>query len=164
MIDRPVGKNGASVNVLARDSAKNSGVVGADAMIAHHEVAAPRNCGSGVIADVRILRRNIRLGNLLPIDVDDAATNLDLLSRQGDDTFDKRLGAVQGIPEHYNIAAIDRLKAINEFIDEDALLVREERRHAGAFHLHRLIQKHDDYEGETDSDQQVAGPDADLMP
>src|SRR3974377_2133311 len=122
MIDGPVGKNGAAVNVLARDRAKNSRVVGTDAMIAHHEVASARNRGGRVIADVRILRRNIRLGNLLPIDVDDAATNLDLLPGQGDDTFDKRLGAVQRIPEHYNITAIDRLKAINKFIDEDALL------------------------------------------
>ncbi len=58
---------------------------------------------------------------------------------------------------------MDGFKPVNKLVDEDALLVGEKRRHAGAFDFHRLIEKHDDDEGKTDGNEQVAGPDTDFV-
>ena len=54
-------------------------------------------------------------------------------------------------------------EAINELVDENAFLVGEQRRHAGAFDFDRLIKKDDDHQRQTDSDQEVARPNADFM-
>ena len=37
---------------------------------------------------------------------------------------------------------------IDELVDEDPLLIGDQGRHAGAFDLHRLVEKNDDDHGE----------------
>jgi len=51
------------------------------------------------------------------------------------------------IPEDNHVAAVNGLEAVDKFVDEDALLVGEERRHAGAFDFDRLVQEDNDDEG-----------------
>ena len=46
-------------------------------MVAHDEVAAPRNLCGAVVADVGVLRGHVGLGDLVAIDVNDAAANFD---------------------------------------------------------------------------------------
>src|SRR5438270_578030 len=70
---------------------------------------------------------------------------------------------VERIPENHHVAALNRLEAVDKFVDEDAFLVREQRRHAGAFDFYGLVEEDDDDERETDGDEQVARPDANLF-
>src|SRR5271170_4478745 len=91
------------------------------------------------------------------------APQLDSLARQSHHTLDKRLRAVERIPENHHIAALDWLEAINKFIDENSLLIRKQRRHAGALHLHRLVEKHNNDERQAHSHRKIAHPSAKLM-
>jgi len=163
MIDRPIGKNGASINELAGNGAKNARVIGADAVVAHDEIAVLGDAEWAVVAHVFILRRDVRLVDGAAVDIDDALANLDIFSRKTDDAFDERFRMIERIPENNNIAALNRLEAVDKFIDEDALLIGEERRHAGAFDFNRLIEENDDDESEADGDEEVAGPNTDFV-
>src|SRR5207248_9613494 len=104
------------------------------------------------IAEVLVLRRNVRFRNYFAVDVDGALANFDSFARQTDDTLDERFRVIERIPEHHDVAAVNGLEAVDKFIDKDALLVGEERSHAGAFDFHRMIKEDDDDEGETDGD------------
>jgi len=70
---------------------------------------------------------------------------------------------IERIPEHDDVSALNRLEAVDKFVDENAFLVGEQRGHAGAFDFYRLVQEDDDYQRETDGDQQVARPDANFV-
>src|SRR5437588_8368094 len=54
------------------------------------------------------------------------------------------LRGIPGIAEDDDVAALDRLPPVHELVDEDALLVVERGHHAGALHLHGLVQEDDD--------------------
>jgi len=94
----------------------------------------------------------------MAVNVNDAVANFHRFSRKADDAFDKRLGAIEGIPEDDDVAAVDGLKAVDELIDEDALLIGKKRGHAGSFDLYGLIEENDDHQGEADGDEEVASP------
>jgi len=159
----PVGKHRAAVDVLACNRAENAGIVRADAMIAHHKITSAGNFDRAIVADVGVLWRDVRLGDGLAIDVDNAAANFDALAGEANDAFDERLGAIQGIPEHDDVAANDGLETIHKLVDEDALLIGKERGHAGALDFNRLIEEHDDDQGEPDSNKQVASPNTNFV-
>jgi hypothetical protein len=163
MIDRPIGEHGAAINKFAGDGTKDARVVGADAMIAHDEVAVPGDPHGAVVAHVFVLRGHVRLVNGAAVDVNDALTNLDIFAGQADDAFDERFRMVERIPENDNVASLDGLEAIDKFVDEDALLVREQRGHAGALDLNRLIEEDNDDERKADGDEKVARPNTDLV-
>ena len=99
----------------------------------------------------------------MPFDVDDALANFHGFAGQADDALDEGFGAVQRIPEDDDVAALDGLEAVDKFVDEDALLVGEQRRHAGAFDFHGLVQEDDDDQREADGDEQVARPDTNFV-
>ena len=61
MIDRPIGKNGASINELAGNGAKDARVIGADAVVAHDEIAVLGDAEWAVVAHIFVLRRDVRL-------------------------------------------------------------------------------------------------------
>jgi hypothetical protein len=163
VVDRPVGEHGATVNILARDGAKDTRIVGTDTVVAHNEVTTSPHGDRAEIGNVGVLRRDIGLGNLDSVHVENTVANLDGLSGKAHDTLDEGFRTVQRIPEDDHVAAANGLKSVDKFVDENALLVGQERRHAGAFHLHRLIKEHDDDESETNGDEEVAGPDLDFM-
>ena len=97
MIDRPVCKYGAAINKLAGHGTEDARVIGADAMVAHDEVAVPGDGHRAVVAHVFVLRGDVRLVNGAAIDVNDALANLDILAGQADDAFDKRFRMVERI-------------------------------------------------------------------
>ena len=163
VVDRPVGEDGATINILAGDGAKDTRIVGTDAVVAHHEITAPRYGERAEIRNVGVLRGHVGLGNLDTVHIENTVANLDGLSRKAHYTLDEGFRAVQGVPEDDHVAPANGLEAVNKFVDEDALLIGEERRHAGAFDLHRLIEEHDDDERKADGDKQVAGPHLDFM-
>ncbi len=132
-------------------------------MITHHKVAAVGDFGGGVIGQIFVLRRHVWLGEGHTVHVYDSFANFHHLAGQADDALDERLRAIQRIPENDDVPAFDGLKTVDKFVDEDALLVGEERRHAGAFNLHRLVEEDDNDQGKTDGDEEIAGPDADFI-
>ena len=163
MIDRPIGKDGASINELAGNGAKDTRIIGADAVIAHDEIAVFGDAERAVVAHVFVLRRDVRLVDGAAVDINDALANFDILAGQTDDAFDERFRMVKRIPENNDIASLNRLEAIDKFIDKDALLVGEQGRHAGAFDFHGLVQEDDDDQRESDGDEQVARPNTDFV-
>ena len=163
VFDRPVGEDGATINILAGDGAKDTRIVGTDAVVAHHEITAPRYGERAEIRNVGVLRGHVGLGNLDTVHVENTVANFDGFSRKAHYTLDEGFRAVQGVPEDHHVAPANGLEPVNKFVDEDALLVGEQWGHAGAFDLDRLVKEHDDDERKTDGDEEVAGPNLDFM-
>src|SRR2546423_828715 len=163
MIHGPVRKDGAPVNEPAGDWTENARIVGADAMIAHHEIFVLVHAHRPKVAQVLVLRRDIRLRHYLSFDVDGALPALYGLTRQADHALNGGFRMIEGIPEHDHITALNWLEAVDKIVDENAFLVGEQRRHAGAFDLHRLVQEDDDDQGQPNGNEQVAGPNANFV-
>src|SRR5271167_261318 len=125
MVDRPVRKNRPAVYKLAGYRPKDTRVIGTDAVVAHDEVTILGNAHGAVIAHVFVLRRDVRFIDGAPVDINDALANLDIFAWQTDDPLDERLRMVERIPEDDNIAALNGLEAVDKFVDENALLIRE---------------------------------------
>src|SRR5580658_3426438 len=70
---------------------------------------------------------------------------------------------VQGIPENDDVASLNGFEAINKLIDENPLLVGEQRSHAGTFHFYGLIEKNDDDKRQPNGDEKVARPNANFI-
>src|SRR4051812_35980151 len=87
---------------------------------------------------------HVALVELHVIQVHRAVPNADLVSRHSDHALDVALGRIPWVAEDDNVAALDGFKVIDEFVDEDALLVFETRKHAGALNFYRLVQKDND--------------------
>src|SRR3984957_10738861 len=152
VIHRPIRKNRFAVNIAPPDGSKYARVVGAVAVIAHHKVLILRNRYRAVARSVEIARRDINFRPRLAVHVETSAAQLDRFARKPNHALDKRLRAVERIPENNYVATPDRLEAIHEFVDEDPLLIAQEGSHAGAFDLHRLVEKNDDHKREAESD------------
>ena len=162
MIHGPVSEDGFAVNILARDGAEHARVVGTVAVIAHDEIAVRRNFYGRIALAVEIVRGNVGLAVGMSVDVDVAGADFDGIAGKAHDALDERFREVARIPEDDHVAAIDGLKAIDKFVDEDALLIGEQRGHASAFDLHRLVEKNEDDEGEAESHGEIARPTAQL--
>jgi len=163
MVDRPVREHGSAINKFAVDRAEDARVIRADAVISHDEVHVLGDADGAVVAHVLVLCGNVRLVDGAPVNIDNALANLDILSRQPDNALDERFRMVERIPEDDDVAALDGLEPIHKFVDEDALLIGQERSHAGAFDFYRLIEEDDDDERQANSDEKVAGPNTDFV-
>src|SRR6266853_746049 len=127
-------------------------------MIAHDEVHVTRNAHRTIVAQIFVLRRHVWFRERLAIHINGATANLHDLVGQRNDALDERFAAIEWIPEDNYVAALNRLKPINKLVDEDALLVGKERRHAGAFHFNWLIEEHDDDQRKANGDEQITRP------
>lgn len=94
----------------------------------------------------------------MSVDVNLSFDDADAITRHANHALDVALRRIERIVEDHDVAALDRLELVNEFVDEDALLVLEPRQHACALNAHRLIEKHDEESRETERDQKVASP------
>ena len=160
--DGPVGENGFAVDELAGDSAEDSRVVGTGAMVAHNEKRIGRNALRAVGGGVGELRGDVRLIEEAAVHKDAAGADLDGFARKTDHALDEGLAAVERIPEDDHVAALNGAEVIDELVDENALLIAQKRRHAGAFDFDGLIEKNNDDDGEDGGDEKVAGPGAKL--
>src|SRR5260370_39214591 len=125
MVHGPIGKDRAAVDVAACDGPENTRIVRANAMVSQDKKTVLRHAHWPEITDVRVLWRNVRLGDRFAVDVDDAMADLHGFARQAHDSLDKRFRVVQRIPEDHHVSALNRLEAVDKFVDEDALLVGE---------------------------------------
>src|SRR6202030_1198304 len=76
VVHGPVGKNGAAINKLAGHRPKNAGIVRADAMVSHDEITVLGNFHGAEVGDIGVLRRHIRLGDKLPVDIEQAVAGI----------------------------------------------------------------------------------------
>src|SRR5437667_3865160 len=67
MIHRPVCKNGAAINILARDGAEHTRIIGTNAVVAQDEEAVLGHAQGSEVATVFVLRRHVRLLDGLPV-------------------------------------------------------------------------------------------------
>src|SRR5258708_9351711 len=117
-------------------------------MVAQHEVGVARNDELRIGTSVGIVARHIVFVESFSVDIDLPVHNADSVPRNSNNALDIAFRGVARIAEHDNVAALDWLPAIDELVDEDALLIFEAGHHADAFYLHRLVEKGNDKSGD----------------
>ena len=127
-------------------------------MIAHHEIAVGRHDDLRIGAFIAVDRGDVIFAQRLPIDINLAGVDADTIASDADNAFDKALRRIRRIVEHHDVAALNRLQAIDKLVDEDPLLILERRHHACAFDLDRLIQEDDGESRNRKRDHQIAQP------
>src|SRR5579863_3565628 len=160
----PISEHSLAIDELPRNGTKHARVVRAVAMIAHYKVSVRGNAVWRVRRTVQVARRNILVGQFMVVDVNMAVANLDGFTRKSHHALDERFRAVQRIPENDHVAALDGLEMVHKFVDENTLLIAEQRIHAGAFDLDRLVKENHHHDGEPESDGQIARPTAQFTP
>jgi hypothetical protein len=77
--------------------------------------------------------------------------DLDSLAGQGNNALDKQFRAVERVIEDHDLTALDRAKMIGNPIDENCLVIGEQRSHTVALDCERLIsENHDRGDGTRD--------------
>ena len=94
MIDGPIRENGAAVDITIGDRAEDARVVGADAVIAHDEVIVGGDAHGAKIAQVFVLRGNVRLGDDFAVDKDGALADFYGFAGEADDALDERFRTI----------------------------------------------------------------------
>src|SRR5262249_55988443 len=84
----------------------------------------------------------------------------DMISGHCDHALDIALRWIIRVAKYHDIPALNRLQAIDELVNENPLLILERGHHAGAFDLHRLVQKDDDEGRDGKGDDQITKPDS----
>src|SRR5580692_1251291 len=125
-------------------------------MVAENEEALLRNHDFSIRAGVGVIVGDVIFVKRFFVDVDLAVFNADVVSGDADDALDVALRGIAGIAEDNDVAALNGLPAIDEFIDEYAFLVFEAGHHAQAFNLHWLVEKNNNEGGDGERYQQVA--------
>src|SRR5579863_1636778 len=139
MVHGPVREYRLAINIWPPHGPEHARIVGAIAMIAHDKIISRGNPHRWIARAIEVVPRNIRLLQFFSFHVHVTGANLNRLAGQADDAFDERFRVVYRIPENDHVPALDGLEAVDELVDEDALLIAKERGHAGAFHFDRLI-------------------------
>ena len=70
----------------------------------------------------------------------------------------------RGYQKTDHIAPPDGFESIDEFVDEDSLLILDQRGHTRSFHLHRLVEENDNDHRQAEGDDEVARPGPQLAP
>src|SRR5216684_2325926 len=126
--------------------------------ISEDEETIRRNHNFTIGAGIGVIARNIVFVERLAVHIDLAVFDADTVAGNSDNALDVTLRSIARIAEDDDIAALDGLPAIDELVDEDPLLVFEAGHHAGAFNLHRLVEKDNDESGDGERDQKIARP------
>ena len=127
-------------------------------MVAHHKVFAGGDPNRPIALQAPVFRQNVGLVQSLSVDEDFALRQFHNLPWKTDHSFDIALGRIRGKLEHHNVLSVDGPKPINKFIDKDTFLIRQPGHHADAFHLHRLVQEHNDDPRNGQRENQIANP------
>src|ERR1700674_4567335 len=128
-------------------------------MVAQDEIAVARNDDFTIRAGVGVVAGYIVFVEGLAVHVDLAILDANPVAGNANNALDVAFRGVARVAEYNNVAALDRLPAIDKLVDEDALLVFEAGHHADAFNLHWLVEKDNDESRDSERDQQIARPD-----
>src|SRR5271166_1154201 len=127
-------------------------------MIAQHEIALRRHHNFRIRPRVGVGGRNVIFIESFAVDIDLATIDADAISGDANYALDVALRGITRIAKHDYVAARNRLQAVDELVDEDALLVGERGHHAGAFDLHWLVNEYDDECRDRERENQIAKP------
>lgn len=130
-------------------------------MVAHHEVAVFRDYRLRHGAGVAISLGHVELAQRVVVEPDLAMDDPDPVAGQPDDPLDVAFRRVARVAEDDDVAALNRLYVIDEFVDKEPVAVFQAGQHAGAFHPDRLIEKGDDQHRGDGGNKQIAEPEAD---
>jgi hypothetical protein len=155
----PVAENGFTINEIGFHRAEVAAIVRQTPMITQYEVISNRHNDGPIGTVVYVSEWHVVFVNGISIHIDLSSFDANAIPRYTDHAFDETLGRIAGIPEDHNVSALDRFEAVDEFINEDTLLIIEGRHHAGAFNFHWLVQKDDDKSRNGKGDYQVSQPD-----
>src|ERR1051326_7058502 len=158
LVHGPVAEDGLAVDVATLNRADFTTVIGHGPVIAQHEVGIGRNDGLSIGTGVLIIRRNVRFRQQGAVHVNTAIDDADAVAGQADHALDEALARVPRIMKHNDVTALDAFKAVDQLVDEDALLVFKARLHAAAFYFDRLIEKYANEEQNYQSKDQVSHP------
>src|SRR6185437_9358720 len=100
-------------------------------MVSQHEIRIWRHHHIRIRSVIVVSPRYVIFDQLLAVEVHAPIFNANMVPGNSDYAFDKTLRRIAWIPEYYDVAVLDRLNAINEFVDEDALLIVQRGHHAG---------------------------------
>lgn len=127
-------------------------------MVAENEIGVRRNDDFGTGAVVAEIIEDVRLIEKIPVYVNSAIVDFDVVPSNADNTLDVTLARIVGIAKDDDIATLYRLPVVDKLINEDTFLIVEARHHAGAFDFDWLINEHDDKNGDSEGDDDVAHP------
>src|SRR6202451_2054757 len=128
-LHRPISKHGLAVDIALIHRTKIAAVVRHGAVIAQHEVGIGRNDRLRIRSRIGVNRGNVIFIHGLVVHIQLAAINADAVSTHSDYALDVALRRIAGIAKHDNVAALNGLQAIDEFVDEDAFLVGQRGHH-----------------------------------
>src|SRR5690348_15456986 len=99
------------------------------------------NSDFGKGAVVEVLARHVAFLERMAIHVNLSFDDAHAVTRDANHALDIAFRRIERIVKYDDIAPLDRLKLVYELVDEDALLVLQTGKHAGAFDSHRLVEK-----------------------
>src|SRR5436305_6107654 len=140
----PVTKHSLAIDEALIDRTEIAAVIRHRAMVAQHKIAVRRHHNIRIRPLVGVLRWHVRLVQCLAVHIYLAAIDADVIALHPDHALDVALRRIARIAEYHDIAALDWFQPIDKLVHEDSFLILQGRHHAGALHLHRLIQEDDD--------------------
>src|SRR5256885_235430 len=129
LVDWPISEDSFSVDVFFRYQAPHAAVVRLIPVIAQNIVVARLNIYRRIGSMVHILRKDVVLIERLVVHLNNSAPDFNDVSGHANHALDIGLGWVEGIPKNNNIFPLNLLDAVDEFVDEDSLLVDQFRQH-----------------------------------
>src|SRR6185312_7403109 len=154
----PISQHCLAVNVARIDGAEVTAVVRHVAMVAQNEIAVRRDGGIRIAAVVLVSGGHVVFLERLIVHIYLPAINAHMVARYRNYPFNETLRSVARIAEDNDISTRNGLQAVDELIDEDALLVVKSRHHANAFHFYGLINKNNDEAGNHQRNHEIAQP------
>src|SRR5579862_1207550 len=127
-------------------------------MVSEDEETVGRNDQLVEGTSIGVIAWNVVFVERVSVDVHLAVLDADAVAGNSDDALDVTFRGVSRIAEHDDVAALDRLPAIDELVDEDAFLVLEAGHHTGAFDFYRLIKKNNNERRDRERNQKIARP------
>src|SRR5437879_9757174 len=123
LIHGPVAEHGFAVDKALVHGAEVAAVVGHGPVIAEHKIRIRRHHHIRQGPRIGVLGRDVSLVKRLAVHIDLSGVDADAIAGHPDHALDIALRGIVGVLEYHDVAAFDRLQAVDELIDEDALLV-----------------------------------------
>ena len=144
VLGRPINKSSFSINEISFDRSEFPAVRRNGTVITHDKELILGDYDGVDGSSVSKLLRNIRLIQQLAIDINIAMVDAEPISGNGDYSLDIAFLLIARVTENHDVARLDGCEVVDEFIDEEAILIDQAREHAGALDANGLIEEGND--------------------
>src|SRR5579859_2142687 len=158
LVHGPISEDGFAVNEAAHHGANLAAVIRHRTMITQDEIGIVRDHRVRVGLCVLVVRRDIRLQQLLAVYKNAPEVDPDPVAGQPDHALDEAFLRVARIMKYHDVTALNTLKMVDQLVNEDSFLVLQPRLHASALDLDWLINKQNDEQRDQNGKKQVAHP------